>query len=75
MYWAIMLATQAHQHAWRISMLTPMIAGVGVTILNFGVFLDPYRNRGFIVPGLLLCTGLEVAIVLAFALVRLSNQP
>lgn len=71
-FWGNVLATRAQQERWRVAMFAPLIVAVVVIIANIGVFIDPYRRLGFIVPGLFLCAGVEIGVLLAYALRHLG---
>lgn len=71
-FWGNVLATRADHVHWRTAMFAPLVVAVLVVIVNNRAFLDPYRHLGFIVPGLLLCAGGEIGVLLAYALRQLS---
>ena len=71
-FWGNVLATRARHERWRTAMFAPLIVAMGVVIANFGAFGDPFRHLGFIVPGLLLCAGVEIGVLLTYALRHLS---
>jgi hypothetical protein len=71
-FWGNVLATRARQQRWHTAMFAPLVIALAVVIVNVGAFIDPFRRLGFIVPGLLLCAGAEIIVLLAYALRHLN---
>jgi len=76
-FWGMHLAMLARQRQWNIVMLAPLLTMLVIIVLHLQIFITPYSTDYLafaVLPGLLICAGFEICILLAYALIRIAGH-